>query len=91
MCACARVCVLERCGYLKSVLVADQGKHFSMIAEVLTGGVTLAVPLKQSNRRAFFNDKSLLFPAIERERCHLPSHNVFDLNGLLFTICDALA
>ncbi len=66
MCMClwcvVCMCVLERrCGYLKSVLVGDQGKRFSLIAEVLSCGVTLV---------------DYYYPLL-RERCPLPSHNVF--------------
>jgi len=43
-CVRVRVCVLEIWwGYLKSLLVGDQGKHSSVTVEVLSCGVTEVV------------------------------------------------
>ena len=51
---CVHVCVLERrCRYLKSVFGGDQGKRYSAIAEVLSGGDAQVVPLNQSNDGTF--------------------------------------
>lgn len=49
---CLCLCVV--CGYLKSVLVGDQSKHFSVIAEVLSCDVTKVVPMEQSRVHFYF-------------------------------------